>query len=169
MIKIKNNKGLTMIVLIVTIIVMLIIAGITINLGTDTIDETVKSQEKSELLMVQNAIQKIYIRYQETNDISILLGTDCSKPSSANGLTETTLSYKRLSSSELQNLGLTKSTPESITNDGHGEKIVNEESITDTFIVNYENGYVEKIGSNEPPLLGYNYNQNGQTSSVIEP
>ena len=55
-IKIENQKGITLIALVITIIVMLILAGIMINMGTNAIKDSREDALLSQLGMVQNAV-----------------------------------------------------------------------------------------------------------------
>lgn len=61
---IKNEKGVTIVALIVTIIILLILAGISINIGMDSVVEARDSKLSSELNMVQHAIFETYAKYQ---------------------------------------------------------------------------------------------------------
>ncbi len=54
--KIKKEKGVTLIALVITIIAMLILAGITINMGTNAVKDSKEDSLLSELRIVQNAI-----------------------------------------------------------------------------------------------------------------
>ena len=55
-IHIKNQKGITLIALVITIIVLLILAGITINMSARGTQESEEDVLLSELGMIQNAI-----------------------------------------------------------------------------------------------------------------
>lgn len=74
MIKLKSNNGVTLAVLIITILVMVIILAITLDVSIDTVDSTIDSQDKSELLIVQHAIQERYVEYSESKDATVLVG-----------------------------------------------------------------------------------------------
>ena len=52
----KNQKGITMIALIITIIVLIILSGITINMGKEGIKESKENVFLTELGMIQNAV-----------------------------------------------------------------------------------------------------------------
>lgn len=71
----KENNGITIIALVVTIIVLLILAGVTINGVIQGIDETEENKLLSELSMVQHAISERYTKYKLTKDKDILIGT----------------------------------------------------------------------------------------------
>ena len=53
---IRKTIGITLIALVVTIVVLLILAGITINIGTQSIKDSREDALLSELGMVQNAV-----------------------------------------------------------------------------------------------------------------
>ncbi len=55
-INLKNEKGITLIALVVTILVLLILAAITINVGKQSIKDAREDTLLSELGMVQNAV-----------------------------------------------------------------------------------------------------------------
>lgn len=74
MINFKSNKAVTLVILIVMIIVLLIIAGITITLSIDSITKTINTQDISEMLIMQHAMQERYMEYTQTNDESVLVG-----------------------------------------------------------------------------------------------
>ena len=71
----KENNGITIIALVVTILVLLILAGVTINGVIHGIDESEENKLLSELSMVQHAITQRYTKYELTKDKDILVGT----------------------------------------------------------------------------------------------
>ncbi len=68
----KNNKGITLISLVITIIVLLILSGIGIKMGTNMISTSQDKKLISELNMVQHAILEQYAKYQATKDLSYI-------------------------------------------------------------------------------------------------
>lgn len=144
MMNFKSNKGITLVVLIITIIVLLILAGITINTGKFSLDNTKISNEKSELLMIQHAIYERYVEYIETNNKAKLIGIE------AEELIEEKDYEAILDKEKLELLGITMKAG-SIENDSQ-------------FKVNYETGYVKKVGSSLE-LKGYNINEVGEKTS----
>lgn len=120
----RENKGITLIALIITIIVLLIIAGISISGGIDGIDKAHENRLMSDLEKVQHAITERYTKFELTKDTSVIVGTkvDLSSltdvPESINWkvfqvtqASETSThperKYYRLGKSDLENLGLT--------------------------------------------------------------
>ena len=53
--KINNTEGITLVALCVTIVILLILAGISINSGYNLIKESKKNKLLSELEMIQHA------------------------------------------------------------------------------------------------------------------
>lgn len=68
----KSNKGVTLISLVITIIVLLILSGIGITMGTNMISTSQDKKLISELNMVQHAILEQYAKYQTTKDTSYI-------------------------------------------------------------------------------------------------
>lgn len=126
----RENKGITLIVLIITIVVLLIIAGISISGGITGIEESNDNRAMTELEKVQHAITQRYSKFELTKDTSLIVGTkiddlptiptptgETKAPtwkvfqvtSGATVSTHPERKYYRLSQSDLQNLGLTGS------------------------------------------------------------
>ncbi len=80
----KQNKGITMIMLVVTVIVLLILAGISIEKGNDVIERSKLENIKTDMLLVQ-AKGKEYVE-----NANFELGTDYEK------ITDNTEKTKRL-------------------------------------------------------------------------
>lgn len=151
MINFKNNKGVTLVILIVTIIVLFIIAGVTITGSIDSIDQTIDSQDTSEMLIIQHAIKQRYTEYIETNGKTKLIGT-MKYPESAEN-TDEYYQYELVGEENFEKLGI------------NGKNIKGS-----NFEVNYKTGYVKKVGlSEETALKGYNKDVNNSiTSNMIE-
>ena len=197
MINFKSNKGITLIVLIVTVIILFVIAGITVNLSVDTIDQTVDSQDKSEMLMVQHVLKERYMEYLETNDKSLLVGEKDGEEyiisyegkltsgieyyTDGNKIYYIDVNNKEI---ELKNY-MSAINFESINVNNTSKKITNVDEIKinyfsllgitgegikdSTFRVNYETGYVKKENSSTTPLPGYNkgYDKDGTGNIVV--
>lgn len=63
---IKNEKGITMVALAITIIVILILMGFFLGGLTSDTGSAVEKKEKVELSMVSSAVQQQYIKYKST-------------------------------------------------------------------------------------------------------
>lgn len=72
--KINNKKGITMISLVITIVVLLILSGIGIGMGSSAIKTSQDSKLTSELMIVQHAVLEQYTKYKTTKDSSYLIG-----------------------------------------------------------------------------------------------
>ena len=105
----KNNKGITLVALTITIIVLLIIASISITgivLDMNSVNENIM---QTELTVLQNAILQRYTKYTLSQNSSILVGSTVTDLNNGDwtglGITDTT-DYKQLSESDLANLGI---------------------------------------------------------------
>lgn len=56
----KNEKGITIITLVITIVIMLILAGVVTNSGMQSIDTAKKTAFISEMEMIQAKVNTIY-------------------------------------------------------------------------------------------------------------
>lgn len=149
MIKLKNNKGITLVMLIITIIAVSIIAGITIDLSIESIDQTTTTQDLSEMLMIQHAIQEIYVQYSNTNDPVLLKGDTCGTINDDGNI----YYIHELDSEKLKDIGV-------FTQEGEMTNL--------NFHVVYETGYVKKVGSSTPALQSYSNWEGETTSNMIE-
>lgn len=114
----KLNKGITLITLVITIIILLILAGVSITVGSFSIDSYKDNILESEIMMVQTAIHSQYEEYLVTNDRDLLVGNKCDK----NGNEITNGEYNLLKPEDLEKIGM--------------------ENPKDTYIVNYKTGEV---------------------------
>lgn len=74
MIRKKNQTGVTIVSLVITVIVLMIVAGIGVKVGTDQITKTKDNTVVSELSMVQHAILEQYTKYKTTKNANYLVG-----------------------------------------------------------------------------------------------
>lgn len=109
----KKEAGITLVALIVTIIVLLIIAGVSIASGIAVAKTAKDNKMKAELQMVQHAALEQFHKYQVTQDESILVGTKKTLAEAKNilpttGITIPTKSegYYLLNSENLSSIGL---------------------------------------------------------------
>lgn len=130
---IRENNGITLVTLVITIILLIIISGISITGTISNQKEAESSTQIEELIMVQHAILERYTKSQLTKEA--LPGTQIEKQeveaiiSEINTTTGEIIQlkgteYYRLNESNLKSLGIT------------GEKA------KDTYIVNYKTGEV---------------------------
>ena len=75
---VKKEKGITLIALVITIIVLLILAGVGIGELTgkkNSINESKDKTALSELTKIQQAVMETYIKYKQLGSTSYLIGT----------------------------------------------------------------------------------------------
>ena len=144
----KDEKGITLVAIVIMIVLLLIIAGITFS-GISTNTENAASQvAESELKMVQNVVLQIKTESDLTRtNYSELPGNDISKEEVQNVAKGVQLKgeeweYKLLDKQALQEIGITNT--------------------EDTYIVNYNTGEVinkDKFSEFEKPLYIYSVNK----------
>lgn len=72
--RMKEDKGITLIILAVSILILAIIVSVTIYNGTVGIDDAENGKLHSEVRMVQHAVLEQYIKFKNTKDRSYLVG-----------------------------------------------------------------------------------------------
>ena len=72
----RNNRGITLIALTITIIVLLIIAAVTIGGGNESIKMSKSNKLLAELDMVQHACLERYAEYKLTKNSRLLVGNE---------------------------------------------------------------------------------------------
>ena len=131
---IRENKGITMVALITTIILLLIISGISITGVIRGLDETEESSQVSQLNMIQHALLERSTKAQFTQEE--LPGTEINEQELQNVVNEINekstnkiilkgnmQDYKELSTNDLKNLGISKDKNIYIVNYKTGEVI----------------------------------------------
>lgn len=125
----SNDKGITLLALVITIIVMLILSGIAIGGAIQGVDESRDQKLLSELKMVQHAILERYTKYTLTGDSELLVGDAYSATDDLNTelkgeveLKDNSENYYKVEPTDFSDLGIT--------------------DINDTYIVNYKTGEV---------------------------
>jgi Tfp pilus assembly protein PilE len=77
--KFKSNNGITLVALVIMIIVLLILAGVTINAGVESINVSKDNSYVSQLNMVQHEVLERYTEYKVTQNESVLVKGTASK------------------------------------------------------------------------------------------
>lgn len=142
----RKNKGITMVALVITIIILLILAGISVTGVIRGIDETNESRAISQLEMVQHALLERKTKADLTKaDLTkeTLPGTTADYTELQNLINEiNTMSsanitlrgnkedYKELSTADLKELGIEKETNTFIVNYKTGEVINKTQKVT---------------------------------------
>lgn len=67
----KNENGITLSALVITIIVIFILASISINYGVDTLNESKAKTLESSLEMVEQAVAEQYVKATELNLLNV--------------------------------------------------------------------------------------------------
>lgn len=128
--KIKSENGITMMVLVVTIIVLAIIASIVIQYSINGGEYSKEKQLLSDLEIVQHAVYEQYEQYRTTGDESFLVGSKASNPDDSRVTWENNNAYWTSNERDKQYYLLT---PETL-------KKLDINNSKDTYIVNYYTG-----------------------------
>ena len=155
---IKDEKGITMVALVMTIIVMLILAGITINLGKNGIKESKENAMLSEVGMIQNAVlqrkTKVDLTSEEypgqnLDDAGINLDNLISEINSKKSSEEESVTRKDAENTDYYLL----------SNSNNGLQELGITNAEDEYIVNYKTGevinYTPKVNNSGKPLYVY--------------
>lgn len=129
----KQEKGITLVSLIITVILMFILAGISISIGTGQMKTADDSRLTTELEMVQHAVLEQYTKYKTTKDKVYLVGNKITIEEAKQIATELGITlanipntydnkdYYRLDKASLTAIGIQESTDEYIINYISGE------------------------------------------------
>lgn len=138
---IRKTNGITLITLVITIILLLIIAGISIDGTIRGKEETKEAKEKTELAMVQHAILERKTKSQLTK--TSLPGIDLTQEqintiiNEINNLAKESINikgknFKKLDKSDLENLGLSNTEDIYVVEYDTGEVINYTKKVTKT-------------------------------------
>lgn len=142
--RLKNNKGITLVALVITIIVLMIIAGVSIGASAG-IKGNIKTAKNNiaitELSEVQHAILEAYIKYKQTGNDAYLVGKKLTYAQADTYLNElsTQISLKQENYDSLENISKEKYYYELSASELKSIGIQNTE---DVYIANYETGEV---------------------------
>lgn len=100
----RNNKGITIVTLVITIVILLIIAGVSVEIGNISVTAYKDNILESEAKEVQSVAISQYQKYLAVKDKSILLGKKCDE----NGNETENGEYYLLDINVLQELGMDK-------------------------------------------------------------
>lgn len=170
MIKFKNENGITFANLVITIVILLILATVSINVGLSGISNSSDKQDLSILYMVQQAVLGQYSKASaleqadkkvseltrvdqyfgtkisdiSTIDISKITAAGVESPFASVAATyNTTVSSSNAKHEDFYYRLKTNDLKKlKITNPGEDEDVFTAEETTDTFIVNYKTGEV---------------------------
>ncbi len=131
----NKNKGITLVSLAVSIVILAIIAGVGVTVGIGGVKETKDAKLASELNMVQHAVLEQYTKFKTTKDSNDLVGTILTQDEInaivANlGITLVNIpntysnaQYYKLNKQDLQKIGITNTNDEYVVNYISGEVI----------------------------------------------
>ena len=122
----KSNKAITLISLVITIIVLLILSGIGLTMGTNMISTSQDKKLISELNMVQHAILEQYAKLADVKNIASNMGIELVNiPDSYSNK-----DYYKLDKFSLLKIGIENTDDEYIVNYISGEVINNTKKYT---------------------------------------
>ena len=130
----KNEKGITLVALAVTVLVMAIIAGIGVYEGTVGVETAKNSKLMSEVGMVQHAVMEQYTKYKTTKNEGYLIGTKIDKSDVTKIATQMGINLVNIPSNYIK-ADYYKLTTNDVAKLGF-------ENVSDEFIVNYVSGEV---------------------------
>lgn len=113
--KMKKESGITMTVLVITIIVLGIIGAVLISYSVVGTKETKNKKYLANLQVVQHALYERYEQYKVTSDASLLVGSAAHKPATSFNWADNNAywlknsageKYYRLDADDLQALGI---------------------------------------------------------------
>lgn len=163
----KSNRGITLIALTITVIVILIIAAVSLFSGTQALKDAKKDAKIAELNMLKQMLVENYTKYLTTKDEEYISGTRITNIAEVQNIVEEinsksveqvnlkiqkyedngdiTQYYYKLNATELKKLGV--------------ELTDYKETINEEFIVNYKSGEVmnitQQITGDGTPLYTY--------------
>lgn len=133
--QLRKNRAITMVSLIITIVLLLIIAGIGLNMGLTSMENANNGRLVTDLEMVQHAILQQYTKYKAAKDPELLIGfklsiSEVEQVTTPLGVTLVTIpssysnaEYYRLDKAALSDIGVTNTNDEYIVNYVSGEVI----------------------------------------------
>lgn len=133
----KEEKGITIVSLVITVIVLLIISAVGVNMGINGINSVKDSKLSGELQMVQHAVLEQYTKYKTTRNSVYLVGTKITK--------EETLDLANEMGVILVNIPDTYSNKDYYKLDKKALEQIGVEDATDEYVVNYISGEVMNI------------------------
>ncbi len=153
----NNQKGITIVSLVITIIILLIIGGITVTVGTGVIKQATLKNINTNMMLIQAKTKTIAEQAKFNNNQDNYKGTSLSEVSGnkkvdkvlETGIIEDTSKYYLLSQEDLISMGL--------------EKI----DIEDGYIVNYETEEVIYVKGYENDGVTY-YKLNDMKNVVVK-
>ncbi len=144
----KEEKGITIVSLVITFILLLIISAVGVNMSINGINSAKDSKLNGELQMVQHAVLEQYTKYKTTRDSVYLVGTKITKEEASNFANEMGVT--------LANIPDTYSNKDYYKLDRVDLEAIGIKDSTDEYVINYVSGEVMNItvkkSNNNSPL-----------------
>lgn len=144
----KEEKGITIVSLVITFILLLIISAVGVNMSINGINSAKDSKLNGELQMVQHAVLEQYTKYKTTRDSVYLVGTKITKEEASNFANEMEVT--------LANIPDTYSNKDYYKLDRVDLEAIGIKDSTDEYVINYVSGEVMNItvkkSNNNSPL-----------------
>lgn len=143
----REEKGITMVSLVITFILLLIISAVGVNMSISGINSAKDTKLAGELQMVQHAVLEQYTKYKTTRNSVYLVGTKITK--------EEVLNFANEMGVTLANIPDTYSNKDYYKLDKEALEAIGIKDSTDEYVVNYVSGEVmnitvKKTNSNTP-------------------
>ena len=144
---VRNNKGVTLIALVVTIVVMLIIAGTSVYTGMNSLEDAKEESLKAELNMMKQVVLENYTKFLNTQNEKYLVGTEQDYENVFNKVSPIGIDLKAQEYSLTGGTGLPEEYYYEIEErDYETLQISKPEGNINKYIVNYSTGEVINIG-----------------------
>lgn len=130
----RKNKGITLIALVITIVVLIVVAAVGSYAGTESLKDAKEKKQIAELNMMRQPVLENYTKYVTTNNSKYIRGQEVPYADMQNLINKindeaiktvtlkATKGYYRLSTKDLEEMGITQ--------------------VEDTYIVNYQTGEI---------------------------
>ncbi|MBR6504924.1 MAG: hypothetical protein IKT41_04370 [Clostridia bacterium] len=139
----QNQKGITIVGLLITLIVIITIAGVCIYTGRDLLEEAKKTELETNILLIQAAGKNLYDKHTLDNSVE-LIGTNLTNDNKPDDLYLDSDKYYVLDKTNLEQLGI------NIAADELDETNLKSEiqSKNNVYVVNYEENTVCYLNDN---------------------
>lgn len=180
----KNENGITLSALVITIIVIFILASISINYGVDTLNESKAKTLEASLEMVEQAVAEQYVKATELNLLDVKTTSDQPKPSTFVGellninelsselaLPDNLKYQKQVELEDKTDITYAESYYKLTPTDLEKLKIESDDDAKYTYVVNYSTGEVYNASKKKTSfgkLLYYAGKTGNQSPGVIE-
>lgn len=134
----KNDKGITIIALLITVILLIMLAGVSVNSGYSVLKDVRIGRNISNMAFVRAKVDTIYEQYQFSGKAEELIGTKVDKIDFLSN-EEIVLIQQRAGNSEFANWNWYQWDSDTLKSQGLDENMLGE---NEYFYVNYEYGEI---------------------------